>query len=149
MRVNGGFLFGAAGRRSALVEEIDHVIVRLIQLRLGKVGQQTTIAAVAVDDQYFLAAVASHLVRGCLKQCQLQIATISDGAGLVTGLGDLAKIILREDHSVLLLCRMQCRVTRIEQIGANRHVWPMLLENAEWQQARALRTLDRLEEVWS
>src|SRR5260370_37422490 len=105
--------------------------------------------AVAVDDQDFLAAVASHLVRGCLKQCQLQIATVGNGAGLMTRLGDLAEIILREDHGILLLSRMQCRVTRIEQIGANRHVRSMLLENAEWQQARALRTLDHLEEVWS
>jgi hypothetical protein len=61
VRVDEGFLFGASGRRSALVEKIDHVIVRFIQLRLGKVGQQTTIAAVAVDDQYFLAESSPSL----------------------------------------------------------------------------------------
>src|ERR1700733_12526751 len=42
---------------------------------------------------------------------------------------------------------MQRRVTHIEKVGAYWHMWPMLLQNAERQEARALRTFDCLDEV--
>src|SRR5205823_5481270 len=115
MLVGRCFLLRSPGRRSALVEKINYIVVRLIQLRLRKVGKQTTVPPVAVNDQNFLAAIASHLVRSCLKQCQLQIAAVSDGTGLMTCLRDLPKIVLRENHSVLLLSGVQSSIPRIEQ----------------------------------
>ena len=65
------FFVGPPDRGHTLVEKIDHIIVGLIQLRLRKVGQQTIVSAVAIDDQDLLAAIASHLVRRRLQQGQL------------------------------------------------------------------------------
>ncbi len=79
----------------------------------------------------------------------MQITTVGDGTRLVAGLGDLTEIILREDHGILLLRSVQRRVAHIEQISAKRHMRPMLLQNAERQQAGTLRTFDGLDEVWA
>src|SRR6202021_132173 len=65
----------------------------------------------------------------------------------MTRFGYLSKVILREDHGILILGRMQRRVTHIDQIGAKRHMWSMLLYNAERQQAHALRALDGLDKI--
>src|SRR5271154_3879991 len=42
---------------------------------------------------------------------------------------------------------MQRRVADIEKVGADRHMWPMLLQNAKRQEARTLRTFDSFDEV--
>src|ERR1700677_2542499 len=65
----------------------------------------------------------------------------------MTRFGYLSKVKIREDHGILILGRMQCRVKHIDQIGANRHMWSMLLHNAERQQAQVLRTLDGLDKI--
>jgi len=92
VHVDGGFPGRAAFVRSALVENVDHVVVRFIELGLREVRKQALVAAVAVDDDHFLAAVASHLVGGFLQQGELHPAAVSHGSGLVTGFGNLAKI---------------------------------------------------------
>src|SRR5208337_561627 len=95
-------------------------------------------AAVAVDDQDLLASIARHLVGGFLQQGELHAAAVGHGSGLVACLGDLAEVIFREDHRVFLLGRMQRRVSHVKQIGADRQVRAVLLQNSERQQARAL-----------
>src|SRR5208282_2146964 len=50
VHVDGGLLRGAARLRSAPIENIDYIVMRLIQLALGEVGQQMLVAAMAVDD---------------------------------------------------------------------------------------------------
>ena len=93
MHVDFGLLLRASVLRSALVENIDDVVVGLVELRLREEGQQAVVAAVAVDDQNFLAAVARHFVGGFLQESELHVAAVGHGAGLVLGLGDLAEII--------------------------------------------------------
>ena len=107
MLVDGGLLFGASRGRRELAENVDDIIVRLGQLRLRKVWQQTAIPAVAVDDKHLLAAVARHLVGGFLQQRQLQFAAIGNGAGFVPRLEDLPEVVFRKDHRIFLLGGVQ------------------------------------------
>src|SRR5579862_7801095 len=120
MHVDLRLLGGTALLGRALVENIDDVIVRLVELSLREIGKQAVVAAVSVDDQNFLAAVAGHLVGGFLQQCELQAAAVGHGSRFVTRFGDLAEIIFGEDNSIFLLGGMQRGVADIQQVGAER-----------------------------
>src|SRR6266852_4763972 len=104
------------------------------------------VSAVAVDDD-FLAAIASHLIGGFLKQFQLKFHAIRDGARLVLGLKDLAKIIFGKNDGVLLLRGVQRCVAHVQKVGTQRQMRPVLLQDSEWEQARSLRLLNRLAKV--
>ena len=117
----------------AFVEDVDHVVVWLVELCLREVWQQAFVAAVAVDDQNFLAAVAGHLVGGFLQQGELQVAAVGYRAGFVAGFDNLAEIIFGEDDGVFLLGGVQRGVAYIEQVGADGQVRAVLLQDAEWQ----------------
>ena len=67
------------------------------------------------------------------SSCKLQLPAIGNGSGLVPGLKNLAKVILRENHCVFLLCGMQGGIPHVEQIGTQRKVRTMLFENAKRQ----------------
>src|SRR5438874_644218 len=61
------FLRRAASLRAALVKNVNHVIMRLVELRLRKVREQMLVPAVAINNDDLLAAVAGHLVGGLLQ----------------------------------------------------------------------------------
>ena len=121
--------------------------MRLVELCLREIRQQAVVAAVAVDDQDFLAAVAGHLVGGFLQQGELQVAAVGHGAGLVPRLGDLAEIIFGENDRVFFFGGVQRGVADVEQIGAERQMRAVLFENAEGQQACSLRAMNALAEI--
>ena len=103
----GGFLFRAAGLAAFAVENVDDIVVGLIELSLGEKGKQMLVAAVAVDDEDLLAAVARHFIGGFLEQLQLEFHTVGDGSRFVLGFENLSEIILRKDEGELLLGGLQ------------------------------------------
>src|SRR5207253_9965821 len=117
--------------RRALSEDVDDIIVGFVELRLREEGEKAVVAAVTVDDQDFLAAIARHLVGGLLQQSELQVAAVSHGSGFVARFGDLAEIVFGEDDCVFLLGGMERGVADIEKIGAERQVGTVLLQNSE------------------
>src|SRR6266849_10974769 len=72
---------------------------------------------------------------------------VCHGHGFELGLENLAEVVLRKYHRVLLIGRMQSRIAYIEQIGSERQVGTMFLQNAKGQQACALRLLNGAAEV--
>ena len=100
-----------------------------------------------VHDQDLLAAVARHLVGGLLQQGQLKPAAIGHGAGLVLRFRDLSEVVFGKNDDVFLFRGVQSGITHVEQIGAQGEVRSMLLDDSEWQQTRALRTLDAFAEI--
>jgi hypothetical protein len=76
------------------------------------------VAAVAVNDDHLLAAVARHFVGGLLQQGELHFAAVGDGSGFVAGFGNLSEIIFGEDDCVFLFCGVQRGVAHVQQIGA-------------------------------
>ena len=74
-------------------------------------------------------------------------AAVGHGARLVLRFGNLAEIIFRKHDGVLLLGRVQRGVAHVEQIGAQRQMRPVLLQDAERQQARSLRTVDAFAKI--
>ncbi len=131
------FLAGAALMRRAFVEDVDvdYVIVRLVELGLCEERQQAVVAAMAVDDQDLLAAVARHLVGGFLQERELHRAAVGHGSGLVLSLGDLAEIVFRENDGVFLrFGGMQRGIADVEKIGAERKVrgtWKFLEDSKQ------------------
>src|SRR5947207_10392668 len=101
----------------------------------------------AVHDQNFLAAVARYLVCGFLQKIQLKMRAVCDGSGLVFGLENLAEVVLRKDHCVLLVGSVQRGIAHIKQISAQRQVRAMFLQNAETQQPCALGLLNSATKV--
>src|ERR1700745_1309074 len=73
--------------------------------------------------------------------------TVSDGSRLMARLKNLPKIVLGEDDGILLLSRVQGGVSNVEQVGPNRKVRPVFLEDSEWQQARAARPVYSLYKI--
>src|SRR5882762_9373660 len=116
--------------------------MRLVQLRLREKWNQVFVAAVAVDNDYFFAPVAGHLISGFLEQMQLQIHAVRYRSGFVLGFEDLAEIIFGKDHRVFLRRSLQRNVAHIQQIGAEREMRSVLFQNAERKKARALGLLD-------
>src|SRR6266571_5865328 len=147
MHVDLRFLWWSAVVGRVFIENIDHIVVKLIELGLRKVGEQAVIAAMAVDDQDFLAAVAGHFVGGFLQQGELQVAAVGHGSRLVASLGDLAEIIFGKYDYVLLLGGVQRGVTHIKQIGAERQVWTMLFQNSEGEKTCPLGAMNAFAEV--
>src|SRR5439155_1588927 len=72
---------------------------------------------------------------------------VCHGSGLVLGLENLAEVVLRKYHRVLLIGRMQSRIAYIEQIGSQGQVRSMFLQNAKGQQACALGLLNSATKV--
>src|SRR5205814_9985211 len=72
---------------------------------------------------------------------------VCHGSGLVLGLENLAEVVLRQYHRVLLIGRMQSRIAYIEQIGSQGQVRSMFLQNAKGQQACALGLLNSATKV--
>ena len=111
------------------------------------IRDRVLIAAVAVDDDHFLAAVARHLVGSFLQQGELHLAAVRDCSRLVAGFGNLSEVIFREDNGVFLLGGVQRGVTHVKEIGAEREVRPVFLQDAEGEQASALRTVNTFAEI--
>src|SRR5438094_1457775 len=60
MVINAGGFFRWSARAAALaIEHVNDIILRVRHLRLGEVGKQVLVSAVAVHDDNFLAAIAS------------------------------------------------------------------------------------------
>ena len=70
----------------------------------------------AIHDQYFVAAVARHLIRRCLQKGELKIGTVGDSARLVACFRNLTEIIFRKDNRILLLYCLECGCPHIDQI---------------------------------
>src|ERR1700720_1454086 len=121
--------------------------MRPIELRLGEEWQQAVIASVAIHDDDFLAAVARHFIRSLFEKRKLHFAAVGDGSGLVLGFGNLSEIIFRENNCVLLLGSVQRGVANVQQIGPERQMRAMLFKDAEWQQARSLRSVNAFAKI--
>src|SRR5579864_1924596 len=120
VHVDLGLLCWTALLGRAFVENVDHVVVRLVELGLGEVREQALVAAMAVDNQNFLAAVARPLVGSLLQQGELKAAAVRHGSGFVTCLCDLAEIIFGENDGILLVGGVQRGVADVKQVGAER-----------------------------
>ena len=113
--IDAGGLFGrAAGAAALAFENVDDVVVRLIELRLSEEGKQVLVAAVAVHDDDFLAAVARHFVGSFLEELKLKRKAVGDGAGLLFGLEDLAEVILGKHDRIRLLGSVQRCIPHIQ-----------------------------------
>ena len=109
--------------------------------------QQAFVAAVAVDDEDFLAAVARHLLHRFLQQRELRAQAVGNGSGLLLGFEDLAEIVFGEDDGVFLLDGVHHGEADIEEVGAERKMRTMLFDDADGEHADALRLVDGLHEV--
>src|SRR5262249_1248925 len=105
------------------------------------------ISAVAVDDQDLLEAVSRDLGAGGVEQVPDEARWKREGARLMARLVNLAVKIVWEDDGVLLFHRASPEVTRLDQIGADRCMWPVLLEDADGQNGRLVGFLERLRPV--
>ncbi len=95
--INARGFFPGAARAIALANDgVNNIVVWFVELRLREVGNKAFVAAVAVDDEDFLATVAGHLVGGFLEKPELEVAAVGNGAGLVLRFENLAEIIIRE-----------------------------------------------------
>jgi len=70
-------------------------------------------------------------------------------SGLVTGFGNLAKIIFGKDNRVFFLGSVQRGITDVQQIGAEREMRSVLLQDAEGKQAGSLRAMNAFAEIGS
>src|SRR2546426_498704 len=128
-------------------QHVHDVIARRLELRLREVGKQAVVAAVTVHDDDLLAPVARHLVGRLLQQFQLQSPAVGDCAWLMFRLENLPEVVLGKDDGVFLLGGIERHVSHVEQIVSQWQMQPMLLQDAEWEQARGLRTSDGVAEV--
>src|SRR5579885_200956 len=117
---------------------VNDIIMRRIELRLGEIRKQVLGAAVAIDNEDFLAAVARHFIGSGLEKLHLQFGVVSDGAGFVASFGDLAKIVLGKNDGVFLLRGMFGDIADVEEVGANRQMRSVFFEYPERKQAGAL-----------
>src|SRR5262249_7264273 len=121
----GGFFAGAALAVAFADDGVDDVVAGGIEQRLVGVGNQAFVAAVAVDDEDFLASVARHFVGGFLEEFELEVAAVGDSAGFVLGFENLAEIIFGEDDGEFLCGSVKCGVADVEEIGAERKMGAM------------------------
>src|SRR5258708_23694717 len=121
--------------------------MRLIELGLGKEWQQAVVAAVAIHDDDFLAAITRYFIRSLFEKRELHFAAVGDGSGLVLGFGNLSEIIFRENDCVLLLGSVQRGVAHVQQIGSERQMRAMLFKDAEGQQTRSLRSVNAFAKI--
>ena len=116
---------------------------------LAEERQQRLISAVAIDDHDFLAAVAGHLADRFLQQRKLRGEAVGQGAGLLARFEDLPEVVFGEDDGVLLFHSVHHGEANVEQIGAERQMRSVLFDDAEGQNADALRLVDGLHEIGS
>ena len=146
--VNAGRFLGRTARAAALSDDgVDNVVVRLVELRLGEEWDEAFVAAVAVDDEDFLAAITRHFVGGFLEEHELEVAAVSDGTGFVLRFKNLTEIVFRKDDGVFLLDRMERGVADVEEIGAERKMRAVFFKNAEGKNANAFGLSDGVAEV--
>ena len=101
----------------------------------------------SIHDQDLLTPVSRHLRYCFLQQLQLQLQAIGDRSGLVPRLEDLPKVIRRKNDGILLPGRLLTYIAHINQVGTQRQLRTMLLDNPKRQHARALCLLHRLDEI--
>src|SRR5690349_17980663 len=89
--------------RRALVEDVDHIVMRFIELCLREIRQEAVVASVAIHNQDLFAAIAGHLIRRFLEKGKLKTTAVGHGSWLVLGFRNLAEIILGKNHSIFLL----------------------------------------------
>ena len=77
----------------------------------------------------------------------MQLHAVGDSSRFVLGFKNLSEIILWKDDSELLLRRVQGGMAHVEKIRAQRQMWPMFFQDAEWKQARALGLLNGLAKI--
>src|SRR5205823_4440992 len=142
-----GFVLRLARPAAHDAQHVDDIIVRRVELGLCKVRQQAVVAAVTVHDDDFLTAIPRHLVGRFLQQLELESPAVRDGAWLMLRFEDLTKVVLGKDDRVFLLGGVERGIAHVEQIVAQRQMRPVLLENAEGEQAGALGTRDGVLEV--
>ena len=92
---------------SFAVENVDDIIVRTIELRLGEEGKQMLVPSMAVHDDNLLATVARHFIGRFLEQLQLEFHAEGDSPRFMLGFKNLSEVVLRKDHGEFLLCRLQ------------------------------------------
>src|SRR5215510_13370519 len=126
---------------------VDDIVARFFQLRLGKKREQAFVAPVAVDDDDFFAAVTGHFVGGFLQQFELEVPAVGHSAGLVFGFENLAVKVFGKNDGVLVVGGVQSGVAHVDEVGTEREMRPVLFENAEGQKANALGLLDGVTEL--
>jgi len=102
---------------------------------------------VPVHDDDLLATIPGHLVGRLLQQVELQSPAVGDRARLMFRLENLPEIVFGKDDGVFLLGGIERCVSHVEQIVAQGQMQPMLLQNAEREQAGALRPGDGVVEL--
>ena len=132
---------------SPLIKNVDDIVVRLVQLCLREIRKKTAIAAVTVDDQHLLAAIAGHLVGGLLQQGKLQAAAISHRSWLMLCLGNLTEVVFGKNDRVFLLGCVERRMAHIEEVSSERQVRAVFFEDPERKHARPLRALYTFAEI--
>ncbi len=123
---------GGVGRG---IEEIDDVVVPPPELGLDEVPQQVRVPAVAVHDDDLLEPVAADLIAGGLEQVPHHPRRQREGAGLMARLVDLAVEVVGEDDRVLFLRRPGRPLADVDQVRADGGVGPVLLEDADGEDA--------------
>src|ERR1043166_1103400 len=126
---------------------VDDVIVRLVELTLREIGKETFVAAVAVDDKNFFAAVTRHLVGGFLQEIKLNLTAVGDGAWLVLGFENLPEIVFGKNDSEFFLGGVQRGVTHVEKICAERKMGAVFFQNADRENAGAFGEFDGLAKI--
>src|SRR6516162_5752926 len=86
-----------------------------------------------VYDHDLFATVPGHFVGGFLKQTQLQLGAIGDGARLMLRLKNLPRKIVGENDGVLFLGRVLRDVPRVEQVCSDRQMGSVFFENPDRQ----------------
>jgi len=65
----------------------------------------------------------------------------------MAGLGNLAKIVFGKDNCIFLLSGVQRGIANVQQIGPQRQMRTVLLEDSEREQAGSLRAVNAFAEV--
>ena len=148
VHVEGCLEGGAAGDVFVgQAEDVDDVVALTGQLGLSEEREQGFVAAMAVDDYNFLAAVTCHFADGFLQERELGGEAVGEGAGLLARFEDLAEVVLREDDGIFLLDRVHHGEAYVEEVSAEGKVRAVLLDDAEGEDADALRLVNCLDEV--
>jgi len=135
------FLGGPPLSGVALVEKRRPRSRAFIELGLREVRSRALVAAVAVDDDHFLCSRCEPSRRRFLQQGELHPAAVSHGSGLGDGLRQFwLKIIFGKGQSrYSFSAACSGGITDVQQIGAEREMRSVLLQDAEGKQAGSLR----------
>src|ERR1019366_3630182 len=128
-------------------KNIDHVIARGGQLRLREKRQQAVVAAMTVDDQNLLASIAGHLFDRLLQKHELCGQAVGNGPGLLLRFEDLSEIVFRKNHRILLHDSVHHCKPHVDEVGPERKMRSMLLDDSERKQADTLGLMDSLHEI--